>query len=183
MKTLNAKEKPLKTKKSTIYKAKNNQTVKIYSYHLNISNDGIIDTIYNNISNRERETNVKADLTGWHLLGCEELKQIVKDLAYKQAREHYHREYKPIRVTECWGIVYNKGDYAKPHNHYGNIWSGVYYPKLTDSSGVLVFPDLNIRIKPEVGKLLLWESYIRHEVTEVIGERLAISFNMNHAHE
>ena len=77
----------------SILKAKNNQTVKIYSYHLNISNDEIIDTIYNNISNRERETNTKADLTGWHLSGCKELKQIVKDLTYKQARDHYHREF------------------------------------------------------------------------------------------
>jgi len=167
----------------SILKAKNNQTVKIYSYHLNISNDEIIDTIYSNISNRERETPAKADLTGWHLPGCKELKQIVEDLTYKQAVAHYHRGFGPLKITQCWGIVFNRDDYTKTHNHYPNTWSAVYYPKLTDDSGTLCFTDLDVRIKPEVGKLLIWESYIKHCVTKVRGERLAIAFNMNHEHE
>ena len=146
----------------SILKAKNNQTVKIYSYHLNISNDEIIDTIYSNISNRERETPAKADLTGWHLPGCTELKQIVEDLTYKQAVAHYHRGFGPLKITQCWGIVFNRDDYTKTHNHYPNTWSAVYYPKLTDDSGTLCFTDLDVRIKPEVGKLLIWESLLKY---------------------
>lgn len=165
--------------KPTVIKAKSNLNQKIYTFDINVDNDKIVEDIASNISNTERCTNVKADLTGWHF-ECE-VADLVCSFAQKIAEQTYHRKYKPIRTTECWGILYKKGDFAKLHNHYGHIWTGVYYPMSNNSN--LVFTDLDISITPKKGLLVLFESYIRHEVLKVENERLAVAFNLDHEYE
>ena len=165
--------------KPTVIKAKSNLNQKIYTFDTNVNNGKIVEAIASNISNRERCTNVKADLTGWHF-ECE-IANLACSFAQKIAEQTYQRKYKPLITTECWGILYKEGDFAKPHNHYGNIWSGVYYPMSNNSN--LFFTDLDISITPKEGMLVLFESYIRHEVLKVENERLAVSFNLDHEHE
>jgi uncharacterized protein (TIGR02466 family) len=92
-----------------------------------------------------------------------------------------------------WANVSRDGDYNKPHNHPGTIWSGVFYVSLGErdpepsDNGAIEFMDprganvhgSKLRIQPKPGELLLFPSWLHHYVNPFKGkgERISIAFN------
>ncbi len=111
-----------------------------------------------------------------------------------------------LRV-DCWFHITRHGGYISNHTHPMASWSGVYCvapgerPAAHPDSGVLRFPDarpyanmyqdhgnaklrqpygagsLNYKLEP--GQLVLFPSYLAHEVTPFFGrdERITVAFN------
>jgi uncharacterized protein (TIGR02466 family) len=97
------------------------------------------------------------------------------------------------RLDSLWVNLLKGGGRHSGHIHPHSIISGTFYVEVPRGSGAIRFedprlplmmaaprrPDTFITIEPRAGLLLLWESWLRHEVLPGTGrgERLSISFN------
>lgn len=79
----------------------------------------------------------------------------------------------PLVCSESWGVIYEKGDYINVHTHKQgdlidsstpNYFSFVYYINTPEGSSPLVFPTSGYEVKPEPGKMVVFESRLRHEI-------------------
>ncbi len=104
------------------------------------------------------------------------------------------------KLDSLWVNLLNGGGHHSAHIHPHSIISGTFYVEAPDGTGAIRFEDPRlammmaapqrlpdapealrsfVTIEPKVGMLLLWESFVRHEVLpgKAKGERLSISFN------
>ena len=100
-----------------------------------------------------------------------------------------------------WAIINKKNSYNVRHNHQNCYLSSAYYIKKPENSGDITFYDpkeaktyrfpevekhtnysaQSITIKPEEGDLLIFPSYLYHEVGTNLSdeERVVVSFNID----
>ena len=99
-----------------------------------------------------------------------------------------------------WVNVMPEGGSHTSHLHRNAVISGTYYVAVPDGAGPIVYEDPRLAMlmaapprkdnaprqfrahvseTPQVGTLLLWESWLRHEVplNRAAGNRISISFN------
>lgn len=97
------------------------------------------------------------------------------------------------RLDSLWVNLLRSGGHHSGHIHPHSIISGTLYVEVPKGSGAIRFedprlplmmsapprPDTVVTVEPRPGLLLLWESWLRHEVLpgDGTGERLSISFN------
>jgi uncharacterized protein (TIGR02466 family) len=104
------------------------------------------------------------------------------------------------KLDSLWANLLQAGGRHSSHIHPHSIISGTFYVEVPKNSGAIAFedprlalmmaaparqkdapPDLRttVSVEPRPGLLLLWESWLRHEVLPGSGrgERLSISFN------
>lgn len=109
------------------------------------------------------------------------------------------RSGKPV-YDSMWVNVLPEGGSHTSHLHTNSVLSGTYYVAVPDGSGPIVFEDPRhammmaapprkagaprehqtyVSTPPTSGTLLLWESWLRHEVplNRSAGERISVSFN------
>jgi len=101
-------------------------------------------------------------------------------------------EAKP-KLDSLWVNLLKAGGHHSGHIHPHSILSGTFYVNVLTGSGAIRFedprlplmmaaptrPDTFVTVEPRPGLLLMWESWLRHEVLpgNGKGERLSISFN------
>ncbi|HKP33692.1 MAG TPA: TIGR02466 family protein [Sphingomicrobium sp.] len=111
--------------------------------------------------------------------------QFARECAFDLAR-------KP-RLDSLWVNLLKSGGHHGGHIHPHSIISGTFYVEAPAGSGAIRFEDPRlplmmaapsradrfVTVKPHAGLLLMWESWLRHEVMPGSGrgERLSISFN------
>ena len=105
------------------------------------------------------------------------------------------------RVVAMWAIINKKNSYNVKHNHQNCYLSSAYYIKKPENSGDITFYDpkesktyrfpevekhtnysaQSITIKPEEGDLLIFPSYLYHDVGVNLSdeERIVVSFNVD----
>ena len=97
------------------------------------------------------------------------------------------------RLDSLWVNLLKSGGQHSGHIHPHSIVSGTFYVEAPAGSGAIRFEDPRlplmmaappradsfVTVDPRPGLLLLWESWLRHEVLAGTGkgERLSISFN------
>jgi len=97
------------------------------------------------------------------------------------------------RLDSLWVNLLKSGGHHSGHIHPHSILSGTLYVEVAQRSGAIRFedprlplmmsapprPDTFLTVEPRPGLLLLWESWLRHEVLPGTGrgERLSVSFN------
>ena len=97
------------------------------------------------------------------------------------------------RLDSLWVNLLKGGGHHSAHIHPHSIISGTLYVAVPRAAGAIRFedprlplmmaapprPDTFVTVEPNAGMLLLWESWLRHEVLAGTGrgERLSISFN------
>jgi len=92
------------------------------------------------------------------------------------------------RDISGWGVILCDKGYQKRHVHPEGVLSGVVYlktPAMTSSSasqeGNLIFSRFeNYEVTPDVGKIVIFPSYLPHETVPIYGneERICIAFNI-----
>ena len=113
---------------------------------------------------------------------------------------HYDLAGRTLDMTDCWANVMPAGAVHSLHLHPTSFISGTYYVAVPKGAGALKFEDPRLalqmatpprradapeRFRPFVslpvraGDLVLFESWLRHEVppARFSGERISISFN------
>ena len=111
----------------------------------------------------------------------------------------FDRSRKP-RIDSLWVNLLKSGGHHSAHIHPHSIISGTFYVEVPKTSGAIRFEDPRqplmmaaptrakdapeelqpfVTVEPRPGLLLMWESWLRHEVLPGggKGERLSISFN------
>jgi uncharacterized protein (TIGR02466 family) len=97
------------------------------------------------------------------------------------------------RLDSLWANLLKSGGHHSGHIHPHSIISGTLYVEVPNGSGPIRFEDPRlplmmaapqradafVTVQPRPGLLLMWESWLRHEVLPGTGrgERLSISFN------
>jgi len=140
---------------------------------------------------QDRRTNVKAFMTTYFInrspkydfYPFTEFKEF-----YRQAHGDYITSlydlnikqdvlYSPIQ--QIWGAVYRKGDYTIEHNHSPFHISFVYYVEAGEDSAPLIFRSIDAIVKPKDGMLVLFPSWLKHEVPEhtSVTDRVVIAGN------
>jgi uncharacterized protein (TIGR02466 family) len=107
---------------------------------------------------------------------------------------------KPLRLDSLWVNLLPARGSHRAHIHPHSAISGTLYVEIPEKSGAICFEDPRlssmmaapsrangapeelrtvVTVQPRSGLLLLWESWLRHEVLAGSGkgERLSISFN------
>jgi len=112
----------------------------------------------------------------------------------KQFLDHLSVHYTDIDILESWINFSSKGGMQNFHLHDGYDFSGIYFYKTNTADGDLVFqnPSLvnrfhkltagnfsKISYKPEVGKLIIFPSFLEHSVciNTTDSTRVSIAFN------
>jgi hypothetical protein len=99
----------------------------------------------------------------------------------------------PVELTDIWAVSTDRGESVSYHSHASNLhmqpeeyWSGVIYTSADDDSAQLVLHSFGFnrvesmhKIKPEVGKVAFFNSFVPHLTTKQESEntRVAVSFN------
>jgi uncharacterized protein (TIGR02466 family) len=95
------------------------------------------------------------------------------------------------KLDSLWVNLLRSGGQHSGHIHPHSIISGTFYVEVPTGSGPIRFEDPRLPLMmaapsradafvcvlPRPGLLLMWESWLRHEVLAGKGERLSISFN------
>ena len=95
------------------------------------------------------------------------------------------------KLDSLWANLLKSGGHHSGHIHPHSIISGTFYVEAPAGSGAIRFEDPRlplmmaapsradrfVTVLPRAGLLLMWESWLRHEVLPGKGERLSISFN------
>jgi uncharacterized protein (TIGR02466 family) len=102
--------------------------------------------------------------------------------------------------ANIWINEMTSGSHHKLHNHYGTNFSGCFYIEVPENSGILTFKTLLERydrapidvdeftvfnsgtwtVETSKGDLLMWESFLKHEVRPTVyeGKRLCLGFDV-----
>jgi uncharacterized protein (TIGR02466 family) len=123
------------------------------------------------------------------------LKHFLSDL-------QYDIEFESLSMTDCWLNIMPTGTHHSGHIHPHSVISGTYYLQVPEDSPAIKFEDprlpmmMNapkkleeanlenrnfVSIPATEGELILFESFLRHEVPANLSEddRISISFNYN----
>ena len=84
---------------------------------------------------------------------------------------------KNLQLRNAWGAIYKDNDYTEKHNHTPFFYSFVYYLKVENGNSPVIFEsDVNIPVKEDM--LILFPSYLNHEVPKNQNTRIIISGNI-----
>ena len=109
---------------------------------------------------------------------------------------------RPLALDSLWVNILKPGGMHAGHIHPGSVISGTYYVALPEGAAGLKFEDPRsalmmlspprsakaerqnrsfVQMAPKSGTILLWESWLRHEVppSRAKQNRISISFNYN----
>ena len=152
-----------------------------------VMNEDIIKVIRKSGDKQDYKTNVKAYMTDWLMKdkpGFKKLAKHIISITKYLSEKYYHRSDTMLEIDNFWGMIYKKGEYAMPHDHWPALWSGVYYISVPDESGSeLYFPQLKTRLTPKENQMVIFDGYLRHGVkpNKSNEERIAVSFNVKEA--
>ena len=172
-----------------------------------IDNKKLSDIVYEKEKNET--SGQKPNMGGWRSLGnliddkrfIKILENVDKGFQTVHETNNYIDEVK-IVVESMWVNVNRPTNYNKSHIHAEVHWSFVYYIKVQEKSGDLVFEDPRIRrtmqtqaifkkdyyslasaatisLTPQVGDLIIFPSYLEHFVEPNLSEEPRISISGN----
>ncbi len=137
----------------------------------------------------------------WRFPIFDQMKQALDAHVAAFAEElHFDLGEKPLRLEDIWINILPEGGIHTGHIHPHSAISGTTYVALPDGTSPIRFEDPRlpmmmaapprkkdapeelrqfVYVKPEVGDILLWESWLRHEVPMNMAEddRVSVSFN------
>ena len=93
----------------------------------------------------------------------------------------------PLKVSlylnDTWGLIYNKGQSAKVHNHWPSLWSYTYCVFACEECSPLVFSNAQepLSVIPKTSQMIVFPAWLQHEVPTHTCEhdRIMISGNLN----
>ena len=82
-------------------------------------------------------------------------------------------------LEDSWGIKNNISSYTTMHDHLGSYISGAIY--LNSHDQLLEFPEINEKVKPEIGSFVIFTSFLKHGCKRNLTNKTkyGISFNLS----
>jgi hypothetical protein len=129
--------------------------------------DELVPILEKHPDKQNRETNVKAVMTDWYITTpqIERLKKfILNEVSCKFPINIINDKALTPIFKDFWANVYHKGDYADPHLHTPAAYSLVYFLKSKWFYSPLSFTSFRQKIRPRMGRFIIFPSYLRHYV-------------------
>lgn len=104
---------------------------------------------------------------------------IVLSFCKEISKTFFNHEIK-FKIYNCWGMIYEPGDYAVRHSHFPSTFAAVVYLDVSDDSAPIVFED-DLTVVPASGSLIVFPGILHHEVPKTDARRLVISMNIDHS--
>lgn len=82
-----------------------------------------------------------------------------------------------VKCLNCWGAIYEKGDYAIEHHHFPNTFGSIVYLQLEENCSNIFFNESEISISS--GDILIFPGLLKHHVLPTNGKRIVVSMNFN----
>jgi hypothetical protein len=132
---------------------------------------------------RRMESNVKAEYVsewGSHLNNpkFQPLIDIVLSFCEEISKTYFNCELK-FKIFNCWGMLYEPGDYAVKHSHFPSTFAAVIYLDVSEDSAPIVFEE-ELTVIPASGSLVVFPAILHHEVPKTKARRMVISMNIDH---
>ena len=132
---------------------------------------------------QNKTTNVKALMTHWDMFNYSNaFKELVGwiEASFSDCQLDTFNKQTDFKLNSLWGMIYGNGDHAIEHHHLPSFYSFVYFVKSSKLSSPLMFKASSTYIKPEVGKLIFFPSYLIHYVPIQThnDERITVSGNI-----
>ncbi len=141
---------------------------------------------------------LQTDQTLHQLPEFHELRDIIHAAA-TGVLEYLRVVYESLELTGCWANISPPGDAHRPHTHPNNYLSGVYYVQTQAGADTISFDDPRpqtniispltsesidenagqIHVSTREGLLLLFPSWLQHQVPQNRSERARISIAFN----
>lgn len=176
----------------------------LFVYDFDLDLDKMIEGL-DKIKNEQGKSVSKSNVGGWQSNDDLKFKDCVKPLVQSidKTTDDLQNEtgFKNLLIQNMW-VNYNyKINFNQPHTHAGSHISGVFWIKIPENSGDLIFQDPRIAnqmnvpsvmsetnlfnattfwMKPKENRLLLFPSYLYHFVMPNLSDetRISISFNI-----
>ena len=131
-------------------------------------------------------SNVKAQMTDWHMMdkpGFNKLKKYINDMASTISIQVMHRKIDPF-ITDMWGMKYKSEEISIPHDHWPATWSCAYYVNAPKNAPGLFFPEMGDQggeRQLEQGLLVMFPGHTKHSVRPMKfkGSRYVVSANIH----
>jgi|10_taG_2_1085330.scaffolds.fasta_scaffold210858_2 hypothetical protein len=129
-------------------------------------------------SNLHFQTNVKGFMTSWDYFNRDQ--EFLKLLYQIFDELETYKNIPGFDLDKAWGIREDLGHYTKPHAHDDCILSGVIY--LNDHPQVLTLPEIKEKIKPEIGRFVIFSGFLTHSTTRNLMDisKYALVFNLKY---
>lgn len=148
-------------------------------------------TSYGSVNDLPRRDPAFAALARW----------LVRECGHFAAAAYLDTGRRPLRVDSLWVNILRRGRGHSGHIHPRSVVSGTLYLEVPDGAGAIRFEDPRlpmlmhapprradapgdvlpfVTVPPAPGLVLMWESWLRHEVLPGTArqDRLSISFNL-----
>lgn len=144
--------------------------------------DECVNEIYKIGDKQNNSTNVKALMTSYYIwedsLVFSRILSVVKSVLIEVLS--YEKDKYQVSLDNAWGSIYKKGEFAEVHHHKPFHYSFVFYLRANHLSSPLNFVDSNLNIYPEDNLLVLFPSYVAHQVLpNEDNERVMIAGNFS----
>lgn len=128
------------------------------------------------------ESNVKAKYVSSyssHLMNpkFKPLTDIVLSFCEEISKTYFNCELK-FKIYNCWGMIYEPGDYTVKHTHFPSTFAAVVYLDVSENSAPIIFEE-DLTVVPASGSLIVFPAILHHEVPKTDGNRLAIAMNID----
>ena len=145
-------------------------------------NEELVDIIRGLGDTQRHRTYVKANMTAWFIHKQHAQFQTVGDKAISIARKNSPSDI-GLQLFDCWGVIYQKDDWTKVHDHWPHPWSFVYYIQCGENDSPLAFPDGyqgEHLVRPVSGDMVLFPGWLRHKVNPQLAdnERIVVAGNL-----
>jgi len=131
-------------------------------------------------------SNVKAQMTDWHMMdkpGFNKLKKIISDMSLQISKQQYNRNITP-NIVDMWGMKYKSEEISISHDHWPATWSCAYYVNAPKNAPGLFFPEMGDQggeRQLEQGLLIMFPGHTKHGVRprKFKGNRYVVSANIH----
>ncbi len=108
---------------------------------------------------------------------CELVTRIGKQVSEEHLKAKLDALNLDLKVTDCWGVIYETSDHTVPHHHYPSDLSAVIYLDADENCAPIIFGD-GVAVNPKPNLLVIFPGILMHEVPQNTAKRTVIAMNL-----
>ncbi len=97
----------------------------------------------------------------------------------EEVSKKYFKNPLKYKCYNCWGAIYESGDYTVKHNHFPSTYAAVVYLDIDETSAPIIFED-ELSVVPAKGSLIVFPALLEHEVPKTNSRRVVVAMNIDH---
>ena len=110
------------------------------------------------------------------------LVNLTTDIVHESARRFLNTDMSKLnfllKVTDCWGVIYEQSDKTTPHNHFPADFAVVTYLEAGPNCAPIVFAE-SIVVTPKPKTMIIFPGMLQHRVPENNDARVIVAMNLN----